>query len=153
VASLIILALALGLVWLLTSGFGLRLRAIGYNKQYSAVAGINVNRMIIIGLALSNAMIATGGGLFSQYQEFCDISEGIGTLVTGLASVVIGEKILPFKKEPLIILSCVAGSILYRIFISIALHGNSFGIKTQDLNLLTGLMIIAIMTMKGKPKC
>ncbi|MDR3030824.1 MAG: hypothetical protein LBU35_00350 [Holosporales bacterium] len=150
IIATIALPLLLCLIRLLFSGFGLRLRTVGYNKQFAPISGINVKLMTIFGLMLSNSMISFGGGLFSQYQGFYDMSQGAGTLVTGLASVVIGEKILPFKKEPLIIFSCVVGSILYRIFINIALHGDVFGIRTQDLNLITGIMIIAMMAIKRR---
>ncbi|MDR1475750.1 MAG: hypothetical protein LBI20_00315 [Holosporales bacterium] len=148
----IILCLTLIIVYLLFSRFGLRLRAIGYNKQFAAISGININSMTIAGVSSSNALIALGGSLFSQYQGFCDISQGFGTLVIGLTSVVIGEKIFSFKKEPLLIFSCVLGSILYRIFINVALHGNSLGIGTQDLNLITGLITIVAMLIRKKYK-
>ncbi|MDR0744860.1 MAG: hypothetical protein LBE97_02815 [Holosporales bacterium] len=154
VATAIILFLILGVVFMLFSKFGLKLRAVGYNQRFASISGININFMKIAGLMISNALIATGGGLFTNYQGFCDISGGIGTLVCGLASVIIGERILRFKKEPLFILSCVIGSIIYRIFINIALHGDILGIKTQDINLITGGLIIAIIIMKkGKIKC
>jgi putative ABC transport system permease protein len=104
--------------------------------------------MTLLGLILSNSLIALGGAMFSQYQGFCDISQGIGTLVTGLASVVIGQKILPFRIEPRLILSCIVGSVLYRIFISVALHSDILWIRTQDLNLITGIIIVAIMLTK-----
>jgi putative ABC transport system permease protein len=153
IALLIILTMIpLCLIYLLSSGLGLKLRAIGYNKQFSLNSGINVKLMTIVGLMLSNAMISFGGGLFSQYQGFCDASQGTGTLVIGLASVVIGEKVLSFRKEPLLILSCILGSILYRIFIGIALHSDILGIRTQDLNLITGAIIILIMLTKGERK-
>ncbi|MDR1475172.1 MAG: hypothetical protein LBI30_01465 [Holosporales bacterium] len=147
---LITFPLALCLICLLSSGFGLKLRAIGYNKQFALTVGTNVELMTIIGLMLSNAMISLGGGLFSQYQGFCDVSQGVGALVTGLASVVIGEKVLPFKKEPFIVLSCIAGSILYRVFINIALHSDLLAIRTQDFNLITGVIIILIMIKRKK---
>ncbi|MDR0552794.1 MAG: hypothetical protein LBG13_01740 [Holosporales bacterium] len=73
-------------------------------------------------------------------------------MVVGLTSVVIGEKLFSFKKEPLIVFSCLLGSILYRIFISVALHGSAFGVRTQDLNLITGIMIITIMLTKKQEK-
>jgi putative ABC transport system permease protein len=151
-STIILIMVLLSLIYLLSSGFGLRLRAIGYNKQFALNSGINVKLMTIIGLMLSNAMISFGGGLFSQYQGFCDASQGTGTLVIGLASVVIGERILSFKKEPLLILSCIVGSILYRILIGIALHSDVLGIGTQDLNLITGAIIILIMLTKGERK-
>ncbi|MDR1032319.1 MAG: hypothetical protein LBL30_04355 [Holosporales bacterium] len=148
----VVAPLALGLMFLLASGFGLKLRAVGYSQQFALTFGTNVGLMTIVGLMLSNAMISLGGGLFSQYQGFCDVSQGVGTLVTGLASVVIGEKVIPFKKAPYLIISCVVGSILYRVFISIALHSNLLGIKTQDLNLITGLLIVLIMLPRQKAR-
>ncbi|MDR0942515.1 MAG: hypothetical protein LBM19_02795 [Holosporales bacterium] len=146
----LIAPIALSLIYLLFSGFGLRLRAVGYNKQLASINGTNVKLTTIVGLMISNAIISLGGGMFSQYQGFCDISQGTGTLVAGLASVVIGEKILPFRREPLIILSCVVGSVLYRIFINMALHSDILGVKTQDVNLITGITIIAIMVIKRR---
>jgi putative ABC transport system permease protein len=137
-------------IGVLLSNFGLKLRAIGYNKKFAAISGINVRGMIVIGLILSNALIALGGSLFCQYQSFCDVSCGTGMLVVGLTSVVIGEKVLPFKKEAFIVASCVIGSVLYRIFISIALHSGVFGLKTQDLNLITGIVIVAVMVVKRR---
>ena len=148
----VVAPLALSLMFLLASGFGLKLRAVGFSQQFALTFGTNVGLMTITGLMLSNAMISLGGGLFSQYQGFCDVSQGVGTLVTGLASVVIGEKVLPFKKAPYLIISCVIGSILYRVFISIALHSNLLGIKTQDLNLITGLIIVLVMLTRQKVK-
>ncbi|MDR1365717.1 MAG: hypothetical protein LBJ03_01330 [Holosporales bacterium] len=148
----VVAPLALGLAFLLASGFGLKLRAVGYSQQFAITFGTNVGLMTIVGLMLSNAMISLGGGLFSQYQGFCDVSQGVGTLVAGLASVIIGEKVLPFKKAPYLIISCVIGSILYRIFISIALHSSLLGIKTQDLNLITGLIIVLVMLTRRKAR-
>ncbi|MDR2598254.1 MAG: hypothetical protein LBC25_00810 [Holosporales bacterium] len=146
----IILFLVLIIVYLLFSRFGLKLRAVGYNRQFAVISGINTNLMTIAGVSISNALIALGGSLFSQYQGFCDISQGFGSLVIGLTSVIIGEKIFSFRKEPLIIVSCVFGSILYRVFINVALHGSTFGIGTQDLNLLTGFMTIGALLIRKR---
>jgi putative ABC transport system permease protein len=150
----ILVALICGLVYLLRGKFGLKLRAIGYNKTFSAVSGINVKFMTAAGVALSNSLISLGGGLFTQYQGFCDVSQGLGTLITSLASVVIGERILPFKKEPLLIISCVIGSVVYRMFVSAAMNVNVCCINAQDLNLITGTIIILTMLLrKNREKC
>ncbi|MDR1907874.1 MAG: hypothetical protein LBQ43_03360 [Holosporales bacterium] len=146
----ILMPLVLGLIFLLSSGFGLKLRATGYNKKFASTSGINVGAMTVAGVVISNALVAFAGSLFSQYQGFCDISQGTGTLVTGLTAVVLGEKILPFKKAPLAILSCMLGAVLYRTVIYIALHSNTFGIRTQDLNLITGIVIILTIIIKRK---
>ncbi len=142
------------IIFALFSDFGLALRATGYNKKFANTSGINVKMMTLVGLTMSNSMIGLGGALFTQYQGFCDISQGTGTLVVGLASVIIGEKIIQIKKVPFSILMCVIGSILYRFFINFALHSSILGFETQDLNLITGLIIVIMMIIKsGKKQC
>lgn len=147
ILAIIILALVVFLIYLLLSDFGLALRTTGYNKKFSSNVGINIKYTTVIGLVICNALIGLGGALFTQYQGFCDISQGIGTLVIGLTSVVIGEKLFTFKKEAFIIFSCVMGSILYRVFIGIALRIDFLSLKTHDLNLITGIIVILTMTL------
>jgi putative ABC transport system permease protein len=150
-SAIVVVILLASITYMMFSNFGLRLRAVGYNRQFSRTHGINVNQMTFFGLAVSNALIAAGGSLFSQYQGFCDISCGFGALITSLAAIVVGTKVLPFRScEPLLMVSCVVGSILYRVFINIALHSDVFHITTQNLNLVTGIIIIAIMAMKRR---
>ncbi|MDR1333568.1 MAG: hypothetical protein LBJ69_04165 [Holosporales bacterium] len=148
-AIVVVTLLVASVTCMMFSSFGLKLRAVGYNRQFATTHGIDVDRMTLLGLALSNAMIAAGGSIFSQFQGFCDVSGGFGMLVMGLASIIVGTNILPFKREPLLILSCIVGSIMYRIFINVALHSDACGIKTQNLNLVTGIIMIIIMMMKG----
>ena len=144
----IVLPLAVLLVYLLFTDFGLALRSIGYNKRFSEVMGININAMKFFGLILSNALIGLGGAMFTQYQGFCDVSQGKGTLIAGLAAVIIGEKVFRFKKAGLFILACIAGSILYRFFIMLALHSDFMKIETQDINLVAGTIIIVMMLIR-----
>jgi len=125
--------IVLGIAYVLTTDFGLALRSIGQNKRLGMNVGVKIGSMTIIGLALSNALIALGGALFSQHQGFVDISQGFGTIIIGLAAVMIGEKILPTKSLFLIIFSSFLGSVLYRVFIAVALHSERIGIETQDL--------------------
>lgn len=162
----VIVAFILFLIaYLLSSDFGLGLRTIGQNKKFASANGVNVNAMTIFGLVISNALIAICGAIFTQYQGFCDVSQGTGCLVIGLASVIIGEKLISkikfardmeivsrnFCEIFLALFACIIGSIAYRIFITIAINSDIFGLKTQDLNLITGLLIIFIMS--GKQKC
>lgn len=144
----IVVPLAILLVYLLFTDFGLALRSIGYNKRFSEVMGININVMKFFGLIVSNALVGLGGAMFTQYQGFCDISQGKGTLIAGLAAVIIGEKVFRFKKAGFFILACIAGSILYRFFIMIALHSDFMKIETQDINLVAGAIIIAMMLIR-----
>ncbi|MES2215568.1 MAG: hypothetical protein V4485_06150 [Pseudomonadota bacterium] len=146
-----IIALSIG--YLLTTDFGLGLRGIAFNKRLAQNGGVSIKAMIVIGLALSNSLIALGGALFSQSQRFADISSGTGTIVIGLASVMIGERILPYRSLLVQLVSCLIGSILYRLFISLALHSDILGLETQDLNLITGLLIIAVMVTKRRSAC
>jgi putative ABC transport system permease protein len=111
-----------------------------------------VNYQTILGLVLSNALIGFSGGLFCQYQGFADISQGQGTLIIALAAVIIGEKLLPFRSMWAAVFSCILGSIIYRIFIALALHSDFFGIQTQDLNFITGIMVISIMCLKMRKR-
>lgn len=159
--SLIILILLMmaivGLVsYLLMTDFGLALRSIGYNQKLAKIMGVSVGTMTVIGLSLSNGLIGLGGGLYCQHQNFCDVSLGIGTVIIGLAAVMIGEKLLPFRSLFISILACFIGSIIYRLLIAFALHSEWLGLETSDLNLLTGLAILGIMGLpkvKGATPC
>lgn len=131
--------------YLFITDFGLALRSIGQNKILAQNNGVNVPIMTIIGLSLSNGMIAVGGALFSQHQGFADIGSGLGTLIVGLASVIIGERILAYRNIIIQIISCIIGSVIYRILIGLALHSDVLGMQTSDLNFITGIMMIAVM--------
>jgi putative ABC transport system permease protein len=150
----IVIPISLIIVYLIFTNLGLALRAVGYNKTFSQIMGINQNIMTLCGLFISNALIGLGGAMFTQYQGFCDISQGKGTLIAGLAAVIIGENFFKFQKAGFLIISCVAGSILYRFFIMIALHSDFMQIETQDLNIVAGLIIIAMMLIrKERNRC
>lgn len=151
---MIVVPLAALLVYLLFTDLGLALRSIGYNKSFSEIMGISINAMKFLGLILSNALIGLGGAMFTQYQGFCDVSQGKGTLIAGLAAVIIGENVLKFKKAGYVVLACIAGSILYRFFIMLALHSDLMKIETQDINLVAGATIITMMLLrKEKKRC
>lgn len=141
------------ITYLLMTDFGLALRTIGQNVRLAQNSGVNVSVMTIAGLALSNAIIALGGALFSQHQGFADVGSGVGTVIIGLASVMIGERIIRCKSIFLQVVSCIIGSIIYRLFISVALYSDYLGLTTSDLNLITGLMIITIMYMPRRKLC
>ncbi|MDP1974427.1 MAG: hypothetical protein Q8K37_00480 [Alphaproteobacteria bacterium] len=147
VLIMIAVFMSLGMSILLKTDFGLALRSIGQNKRLALNNGVNVKIMTIIGLIMSNALIGFGGALFSQHQGFADISQGIGTVIVGLAGLMIGEKIIGFRSLWLVIPACLLGSIMYRIFIAFALHSEFLGLETQDLNLITGFMVIGIMIL------
>ena len=149
----IIFLLVFALVgYLFSTDFGLGIIAIGQNTRLAKNYGINVKKITILTIMLSNALIALGGAVFSQYQGFVDIGSGVGTIIVAFTSVIIGEHILPYKSIWIKLISCLLGSVIYRLFINFALHSDYLGIKTSDLNLITGLLIIIIMALPKKGK-
>jgi putative ABC transport system permease protein len=146
--GIFVFALAAVVAYFLSTDFGLGLRSVGQNRTFASACGVNTNAMVLIGLTVSNALVGICGAIFSQYQGFCDVSQGVGSLVVGLASVIVGERLLAFRNIAWEIVACVVGSVTYRIFIAFAVNSDIFGLRTQDLNLITGLMMIAIMVRK-----
>ncbi|ETZ07761.1 hypothetical protein P618_200032 [Holospora obtusa F1] len=150
----IVSLISFGIVsYILMTDFGLSLISIGQNTRLAQNSGVNVSLISTICLALSNAFIALSGALFCQHQEFSDIGNGVGTVIVSLASVMIGEKIFPYRSTLIKVMSCLVGSIVYRLLISFALHSDILGISTSDLNLITGLIIIAMMAISRRKLC
>ena len=135
----------IGLNGFLTSQFGLALRATGINPQTCRSYGVNVGNMTIVGLALSNGIVALAGALFAQTQGFADIAMGTGTVITGLASVIIGETCLRTRNIQLILISCLLGSVVYRLVIAVALNSDVLGLRVSDLNLITATLVAVMM--------
>ena len=127
------------------SQFGLAIRGVGINPKVSRAYGINVGMMKIIALAVSNGVVAFAGALFAQSQGFADISMGSGTVIVGLASVIIGETLFHPKSIFVALISCVIGSILYRIAIAFALNSYDIGLQASDLNLITAVLVACTM--------
>lgn len=152
----VVIAAKLFLDWFFSTETGLAMRATGSNLRMSQAQGINTSRSIVVGMAISNALIALAGALFVQTQGVADISIGVGTIVIGLAAVIIGETILPSKKMLWITLSVIIGAVLYKLFIQIALSNETLrqiGFGPQDLNLITALLVvIALILPKLKSK-
>jgi putative ABC transport system permease protein len=123
------------------SEVGLAMRATGGNPRMARSQGISTDRLTVWGLALSNGLVALAGALFVQSQGGADISMGIGTIVVGLAAVIIGETILPARSLVITTLACVLGAVLYRFFIALALNSDFIGLKAQDLNLVTAVLV------------
>jgi putative ABC transport system permease protein len=120
---------------------GLAMRATGGNPRMARAQGISTDRQTIVGLALSNALVALGGALFVQSQGGADISMGIGTIVIGLAAVIIGETLLPARSLVITTAAVIIGALLYRFFIALALNSDFIGLQAQDLNMVTALLV------------
>jgi len=143
----LIFGAVLALFWLAISlffrtDFGISMRATGNNSAMAAASGINVNGMKIFGIALANGLVGISGSLVAQYQGFADIGMGIGSIVFGLAAVIIGETILPMKSIWAKTLSVIIGSIVFRLMVALALY---VGLNPIDLKLITAVFVLAIL--------
>ena len=153
VLLVIVIAAKLLIDWFFASEVGLAMRATGSNPRMARAQGISTNRLTVAGLALSNALVALAGALFVQTQGGADISMGIGTIVIGLAAVIIGETILPARSLVITTLACILGAVLYRFFIALALNSDFIGLKAQDLNLVTAVLVaLALLVPTYKRK-
>ena len=139
--------------WFFASQIGLALRATGANARMACAQGIATGRYTMAGMALSNALIALAGALYVQTQGGADISMGIGTIVVGLAAVIIGETLLPSRRLLIVTLAVVMGAVLYSQFITLALEADFIGLQAQDLNLITAVLVgVALVLPKIKAK-
>jgi putative ABC transport system permease protein len=134
------------LFWFFRTDIGTAMRATGNNPQMIRALGVNTQAMIILGLALSNGMIAVSGALLAQYQGFADVQMGIGMLVWGLASVIIGEALITKKTLGFIITGAIMGSLLFRLLVAIALR---WGMNPNDLKLITAAFVFIALILPG----
>ena len=125
----------------LKTNTGLALRATGNNALMARAQGINDKAMVSLGLCLANSFVALGGAIFAQVSGYADISMGVGTIIIGLAAVIIGEAVLPIRKISHAILACIAGAILYRFVIATALNIGGSLLQASDLNLVTAVLV------------
>jgi putative ABC transport system permease protein len=139
--------LVLGLNWFLNSEDGLAMRATGVNPRMARAQGVSTERQTLVGMALSNALIGLAGALFAQSQGGADISMGVGTIVAGLAAVIIGETLLASRSLLLIIVSCVMGAVVYRFMVVLALNTEFLGLQAQDLNLITSVLVALALVL------
>lgn len=150
IIGVVVLIAKLFLDWFFSTETGLSMRATGSNLRMAQAQGINTSWMTILGMAISNGLIALAGALFVQTQGSADISIGIGTIVIGLAAVIIGETIIPAKRIWLITFAVIVGAVLYKLFIQIALSSDtlrSIGFGSQDLNLITALLVVIALVL------
>ncbi len=138
------LALTMTVFWILVALFfktdmGIALRVTGNNPTMASANGVNVNSLKLFGISLANGFAGISGGLVAQYQGFADIGMGIGTIVIGMASVIIGESVLRKRSMFARILSVIIGSVIFRLMIAFALY---VGMNPIDLKLLTALFVL-----------
>lgn len=128
--------------------WGIRLRVAGSNPEYARALGISVPGNLIIGLAITNALVAGSGALLAMYQGFADISMGQGILILALASMTIGERLIPERSLSIptfVIISAIIGSVAYEILIAYAVR---LGLAATDLKLATALFVLGVILVR-----
>ncbi|WP_235814716.1 ABC transporter permease [Propionispora sp. 2/2-37] len=123
---------------------GLALRATGNNPQMIRAMGVNTDNMILLGLVISNGVVAVSGAFIAQSNGFADVGMGVGTIVIGLASVIIGEVLFGSRSVKNALISVVLGSIVYRIVIAVVLY---LGMPPNDLKLFTALLVAIALSL------
>lgn len=134
------------LYWFFGREIGSALRATGANAHMARAQGINTDRSKVLGLVISNGMVALCGALLAQYSGSATIDMGKGAIVIGLAAIIIGEVLLSkiFRNFALKLLACVIGAILYYVVVTVVLR---LGLETSDLNLLTALVVALFLAI------
>lgn len=149
-ASVLVLTfIAIALTGILLYAFfqthlGTAMRATGDNSQMIRALGVNDGNMIVLGLAVSNGLVALSGAFLAQYQGFADVQMGIGMVVWGLASVIIGEALVGTRQLGFIICGAVMGSVLFRLLVAIALR---LGLNPNDLKLITAVFVFLALVL------
>lgn len=145
VIGLIILVLVIALLYLLlNTELGYALRATGNNEQMIRALGTNTDFMKVLGLMIGNALIALSGGLVAQYNGYADVGMGIGAIVIGLASVIIGEVFFGRKHLLLSLIGVGVGSIIYRIIVALVLDA---GLPANDMRLFTAILVAVAISL------
>lgn len=146
ILAAIILVLIVILYWFFGTEMGSALRATGSNQNMSRAQGINTKRNIVLGLMISNGIVAFAGALLAQYQASADVNMGRGGIVIGLAAVIIGEVLLGkiFRNFALKLVTVVVGSFVYYLFYTIVIQA---GLKTDYLKLLTALLVALFLAI------
>jgi len=140
----LVMLVALVLYVFLKTELGTALRAAGDNPDMVRALGVDVDTMVILGLAISNGLVAMSGALLAQYQGFADVQMGIGMVVWGLASVIIGQTLVGSDHVGLALTGAILGSVLFRLLVAIALR---WGLNPNDLKLVTALFVLAALVL------
>jgi putative ABC transport system permease protein len=142
------------IVWFLKTELGMAILATGDNPRMITSLGVNTHAVIILGVGLSNGLVALSGALVAQNQGAADVGMGIGTIIAGLASVIIGETIFGDKSVLRAFIAALLGSVVYRLAIALALglEFGDFSFNPSDLNLITAVLVIFALIAPGIKK-
>ncbi|MGE0118436.1 MAG: ABC transporter permease [Dongiaceae bacterium] len=149
VAGIVLIAAVALLARFLLSDYGLAMRATGANPRMARAQGVDTAATTYVGMAVSNALVALAGALFAQINKFADATMGTGTIVVGLAAVIIGEALFGTRSVILAVVGCVVGSIVYRLAVALALNAEFLGLNASDLNLVTAILVAAALILPG----
>ncbi|MDR7292907.1 putative ABC transport system permease protein [Pseudoglutamicibacter albus] len=139
-----VLGISFLLIWFLHTRTGLALRATGNNSQMATSFRVNTDNQKILGLAISNGLVAVSGSMLAQYQAIADATMGIGLIVIGLASVIVGQAIFGQRRVWQAVLACVAGAIIYRLVLQIALGA---GLPSSDMKLASAVLVVVALLL------
>jgi len=143
-AAVLVTGLAFGLAAFLRTDLGLAMRAAGSSPTMAKSLAIDVDRMTVFGLALSNGLIGFSGALYAQYQGFADIQMGIGALVTGLANLMLGEALLGRRSVGRWITGAVVGALMFRLLVALAIRA---GLNPNALKLVTAGLVLTVLVL------
>ena len=149
IAALVLMALLVGGLALSLSLFmgthlGLAMRAAGNNPQMAKAVAIDVDRMLVLGLGLSNGLIALSGALFAQFEGFANIQMGVGAVVTGLANLMVGEALVGRRTIGRWIAGAVMGAVTFRLLVAAAVRA---GLNPNALKLVTALLVLGVLVL------
>ncbi len=144
VGIIVVVVVAVIIYWFFGTEIGSAIRATGNNQNMARAQGINTSNMIILGLVISNGLVALSGALIAQYQSFADVQMGTGSIVIGLASLIIGEVLFGTRTFKRTLVSVSLGAIIYRIIIALVLKA---GMDANDLKLFTAVTVAICLSM------
>jgi len=133
----------------LASEYGLAMRATGANPRMARAQGVQTSQATYVGMAMSNGLVALAGALFAQMNGFADVTLGTGTIVVGLAAVIVGEALLGTRSVLIWAAGCVVGSVAYRLAVALALNSDVLGLQASDLNLVTAVLVTIALILPG----
>ncbi len=145
---IVVIILIVLLVWFFNTEFGFSVVATGNNDKMIRANGVDSDKTIIAGLMLSNALIALSGSLVAQYNGYADVTMGIGAIVVGLASVIIGEVLFKDKYFAVCLIGVVVGSIIYRLIVTFVVNTNF--ISANDMKLFTAIVVAVAIIIANK---
>jgi putative ABC transport system permease protein len=152
IVGVIVIVCKLLFDWFTKTEMGMAMRATGDNRKMVKALGRNPDHFIILGVAISNAMVGLSGAMMAQYQGFADVNMGLGLIIAGLAAVIVGETIIRPKTVPRATLSAIIGMIIYRVAIAAALSlrftlpsGETIRVEATDVKLATALLVLIVL--------